>query len=848
MIFWITDGILHKECDWLHMDEGIRFTVQDDSEEFIIPEGVTSFDTDLFDHMPHLRIISIPASVSSVTGFRGMPVPKILVSEENQHYQSREGMVLSKDGNVLHFVSTELEYAVVPDCVHEIASHAFAGCKNLKTVSLPDTLTKIGSSAFSRCSSLEKIVLPNSVEKFEFALFDSCSSLKEIVFPENPNIRHIEGMVCRNCSSLEEVKLPNTIEEIRSKAFEECSSLKSFIFPENLKSIESRAFHNCTSLQSVELPASLEKLETEKDMFGSTGCFEGCKSLRKVIVHGEIRIPAKTFAGCPGLKSMILKSKPSDKLFGDDDPHPVSVNDLSFLPAAWKPLAVAAFAEENGPLDDERAAAHLKYIKANASRLTKIAVEHPSLLRLMYDQLLIKPELIPAYLEATDGNEASVAALTEYRDHRPAKPKVNANTSVTRPKKESAAKGKYNLKLSEKKRTELLEAAVLANDTETVKELFEVYKKFESPGRSLGLACRFCGVQMVQVLLDLGVTFSYGCMQFIFPNCQVSDYSNPVIADDERKKITVLLCERDTELCAQMLYYAILYDDPIVYAALRAHGVIQISPYYTKIISGKTPRNQLMSFERNDLEYFQNVFIEAGAAKKQRMLSAMLESMPVDIIQFPASVYTDSGKNEFRKEFCAPGLFELCVEKTDLIKKVPKNKLLNALIDQGNASGLSYALAQKWIEGEKNLRALLKQAQKKTDVAPEVIAVLLDRLKAFGDDSFSSEEDLSMDINPLSTSALNKIWSTKSREDGTLIITSYKGEALDILIPETIGKKKVTALAEGVFDPEMARITEEQRKVRKAIVGKHSRDPCRSVPYGIFVPGIKQPCQKNHSA
>ena len=62
----------------------------------------------------------------------------------------------------------------------------------------------------------------------------------------------------------------------------------------------------------------------------------------------------------------------------------------------------------------------------------------------MCEQQLIKQELVPAYLEAADGNEVAAAVLTEYRDHRPAKPKAEIKPSVTGPKKEPKAKGKYD--------------------------------------------------------------------------------------------------------------------------------------------------------------------------------------------------------------------------------------------------------------------------------------------------------------------------------------------------------------------------------------------------------------------
>ena len=64
-------------------------------------------------------------------------------------------------------------------------------------------------------------------------------------------------------------------------------------------------------------------------------------------------------------------------------------------------------------------------------------------------------------------------------------------------------------KLSEKAKVLLLEENVLTNDTAAVKELFEQHKTFEFTARALGFACRYCGADMVRILMENGATFSY---------------------------------------------------------------------------------------------------------------------------------------------------------------------------------------------------------------------------------------------------------------------------------------------------------------------------------------------------
>jgi hypothetical protein len=78
---------------------------------------------------------------------------------------------------------------------------------------------------------------------------------------------------------------------------------------------------------------------------------------------------------------------------------------------------------------------------------------------------------------------------------------------------------------------------------------------------------------------------------------------------------------------------------------------------------------------------------------------------------------------------------------------------------------------------------------------------------------------------PTQTENLKKDFSTKKDEDGTLIVTVYKGDSKDIAIPEQIGKGKVATIGPEAFSPQNVRITPEQRAVRRNIqsvtIGKH---------------------------
>ena len=69
----------------------------------------------------------------------------------------------------------------------------------------------------------------------------------------------------------------------------------------------------------------------------------------------------------------------------------------------------------------------------------------------------------------------------------------------------------------------------------------------------------------------------------------------------------------------------------------------------------------------------------------------------------------------------------------------------------------------------------------------------------------------------LSVTDMKKLWSFEKLPDGTVEITGYKGEEVDVFIPERIGKEAVTSISEEAFCPDKARRTKAQADVMKAI-------------------------------
>lgn len=426
-------------------------------------------------------------------------------------------------------------------------------------------------------------------------------------------------------------------------------------------------------------------------------------------------------------------------------------------------------------------------------------------------------------------------------------------------------------KISEVKKVELLETAVLDCDVNGVKAILAEHGPLEFTAKALGLACRFCGAEMVSALIEAGVSFSfqmtpalkrkYDCKisisnsedipidfsRYLFPCYEVKGYKNAVIADEERRNVTAVIVEKQTEKAQELLYYAILYQDTVIFDELQKLGVKELSEYRTDIVSGRIPYNRFNAFGRFDKGVFQNRIGRLNGNEVKSVLEKYLSCMNVDkVILSPSDFFVTSwsdgaGKEKFISKFCAEGVFEFFMQKTNMLDKVKKWDLVFALAEQNNASGMQYALNEKWISKPGDLETLLKYVQEREDSKAELIGYILEKqnqVSAGSGKKKNAEDAFSLEAKPLSAAEIKKMWGTKKLEDGTLIITSYKGEDTEVVIPAMIGKAAVTAIDPETFNIDAQRITESQKLARKNIVSVEFPGSIKEIPPYIFGSGF----------
>ena len=115
----------------------------------IIPESVTTLESNTFSSCTDLTSITIPSTITTI-------------------------------GNSAFSGCTKLVDINMPNSINALGEYAFGG-SGLRKVKLPSGISKIQSNTFKNCTSLQYVYIPASVEEIGSGTFSGCSNLKEIL-------------------------------------------------------------------------------------------------------------------------------------------------------------------------------------------------------------------------------------------------------------------------------------------------------------------------------------------------------------------------------------------------------------------------------------------------------------------------------------------------------------------------------------------------------------------------------------------------------------------------------------------------------------------------------------------
>lgn len=396
----------------------------------------------------------------------------------------------------------------------------------------------------------------------------------------------------------------------------------------------------------------------------------------------------------------------------------------------------------------------------------------------------------------------------------------------------------------------LLEAAVLTGTPEEAAAICKTLGEGENSCRALALACRYRGMEYVKALVESGATFKYtrpdvqggyftlfywlaplemteALRSGFFINRTDKCFDNSISLTDVRSgtvkayqtlpmerrvEIVRYLCENKERVLLdinELLFYSIISRSREITAVLKEVGAKFTEKRTTVLTEGGR------SFEWQEYCYMMEYLSDEECFEVMRGIVAELNGKK---LHFTDAIYW-ANYNPHRKVFrlFKPEFFRYILDNFNE-KKMNKTLLMKGAINENSVECLAMCAERGWLKTPRVRDSMIEIATKENKT--ECTAFLLDfKNKNFdlAAEKIKAEKKIERELNaaPDSASELKKIWSCKKREDGGLIITSYKGTRGEVIVPERIGKSDVVEIGEYAFAASAPRIKIEQRDFRR---------------------------------
>ena len=144
-------------------------------ESINLPSTLIDIKDYAFSHCENLSSITLPklAVLGHNSFIECLGLTEMLVDSESEEYKSVDGVLFSKNGEVLllYPVSKAGISYTTPVGVKTIEEYAFRANKFLETVIVSEGVTLISYEAFSNMESLDEITIAESVEEIEYYAF-----------------------------------------------------------------------------------------------------------------------------------------------------------------------------------------------------------------------------------------------------------------------------------------------------------------------------------------------------------------------------------------------------------------------------------------------------------------------------------------------------------------------------------------------------------------------------------------------------------------------------------------------------------------------------------------------------
>ncbi len=387
------------------------------------------------------------------------------------------------------------------------------------------------------------------------------------------------------------------------------------------------------------------------------------------------------------------------------------------------------------------------------------------------------------------------------------------------------------MELTQKEKAARLQWVVVNSPEGELSKECDALGYVEMSAPALGLACRFRGLGVVKCLVQKGASFDFTSTKeaeeayHCYIGTKKGDYrtnysvyllkafgkrlSMPLycltgmameqqmeredgsllsfLSDGERADVLRYLLENREKIAfdpEELLYYAIFYKDTALVNELKRQNV-------------KIPEKRVQTIAHG--AFLSNGYWDEYVDLTRRLADEdYLEVMRQLALELDGKLfrYTEGLYDSMKERFCDGRVFEFFYAHFSK-EKMNKSAIMRGLIDVEATEAFPVVEREGWLSVPKKRDEMIAYASEKGRT--EILAWLLEyknRTADFADEQEKAEKKLMRELcsAPDSVIALKRLWSYKKREDGTLLITSYKGTDTEVTVPERIGRSTVTAV------------------------------------------------------
>jgi len=210
----------------------------------VIPSSVTTLSAYSFLNCTGLTSVTIPKEVTYIapTAFQGCTGLLLTMEAGGNYFVDTDGVIFTSAARTT-LVSCPVSKAgsyVIPASVTEIRSGAFAGCRNLTSVTLPTGLVSLADSTFIDCAELETVTFNAGLTSIGKSAFGNCAKVVSYEIPSM--VASIGASAFAGNSMLEKIIIPSAVTTITNRMFYKCPRLINLTIPESVTTIEAEAF------------------------------------------------------------------------------------------------------------------------------------------------------------------------------------------------------------------------------------------------------------------------------------------------------------------------------------------------------------------------------------------------------------------------------------------------------------------------------------------------------------------------------------------------------------------------------------------------------------------------------